>query len=1128
MGKKQSIKKGRAALITHLKRLPASDIYMLAPPEYVKRGYSYYRDRRLVEIGWENDFLVAYVYGNFTYEVLIRYNDERLQLACDCPAYTPSTNCKHIICVLFSLKDLLRPVTDSQSPLSGELRESLLSELGLDNLDIPEETDAVDNLSLVFSVPEDNIYFEEDGRPIKYILHYPVYLQKLSFGFLIGSVKKEDIQKTQVSYVLRLKDKAIPLSFKESLRYRAELTFVAEGKALSVRLDFLSKQQQKKLIILNHNILIEPDDGVFALLGPDKKKKVKFFFNLMPRRYDFTLNKKRFKMIPCSFPLNNRFMISLNRKDAGNVEGCKFLVDKRSTELMRPVPEYHINIVPDVDDNLAGLEMSIKLMGRVFNVPFDVLNIAGLIWRGGFGPLRSAERRKEFFGKILELINSKDKIKKSDMVKILSKEFMENQYSLSMQSYLKYMDFIRYIAECIIEDEYIFGFFEPERRWALFSLDTKRCFNILSRVYSLFEPKDVALIGVEESSIYIKKEALSRVIGGLYRRLSDIDVKVTYKNKPLSSAKWDISIDFNKDIDWFELRPEIRVNDRKLSEQEIRALLESISGGVVETGGSLEIIPENVEDVLRFLFKKRSKRAARNKEIARIPRLQILQWISLKKKGVRLNLPPEEEEVIESLFNFQGIEPVDIPEGFRGKLRRYQREGYYWLCFLYKHRFGACLADDMGLGKTVQTIVFLAALKEDILKSQDSALHLIVVPPSLVFNWEAEIKRFYPSFKVLTYTGVNRKLSIKDTDIVITTYALMRRDIEKLSSVRFDVIVFDEAQAIKNIHAETTKAARKLNARFKLALTGTPVENHLGEYFSIIDLCLPGLMGEYDEFMRMQKQQSKEFLDDVIRRTAPFVLRRTKQEILKELPGKTETDIYLDLTEKQKALYTRTVKEIKRDIDNAYASMTRAQAQVVMLSALMKLRRLCLSPALVDSSLPEESPKVELLLERLQLLMQQGHSALVFSQFTSYLDIVEKRLKKAGIEYLRLDGSTPQKKRKQLVRKFQQDDGQRVFLLSLKAGGQGLNLTRATYVFHLDPWWNPAVEQQATDRTHRIGQKNKVTVIRLLMRHTIEEKMQELKKRKKALYDALLGVRKSARGISLTREDLDFLLEDGF
>ena len=227
------------------------------------------------------------------------------------------------------------------------------------------------------------------------------------------------------------------------------------------------------------------------MLGPDKKKKVKFFFGLMPRRYDFTLSRKRFKKIPCSFPLDDRFMISLNRKDAGNVEACRFLVDKKVSELLRPAPEYQVDIVPDVDDNLACLEMSIKLMGKVFNFPFDVLNIAGLIWRGGFGPIRSADRRKEFFGKVLELINSKEKIKKSDMVKMLSQEFMENQYYLSRQSYLKYMDFIRYITECIIEDEYIFGFFKPERRWALFPLDTKWCFNILSRVYSLFEPKDI-------------------------------------------------------------------------------------------------------------------------------------------------------------------------------------------------------------------------------------------------------------------------------------------------------------------------------------------------------------------------------------------------------------------------------------------------------------------------------------------------------------------------------------------------------------------------------------------------------------------------------------------------------------
>ncbi|RMD51836.1 MAG: DEAD/DEAH box helicase, partial [Nitrospirae bacterium] len=507
------------------------------------------------------------------------------------------------------------------------------------------------------------------------------------------------------------------------------------------------------------------------------------------------------------------------------------------------------------------------------------------------------------------------------------------------------------------------------------------------------------------------------------------------------------------------------------------------------------------------------------------PRLQILQWLSLRKKGVKLTLPPQDEEVIESLLNFKGIQPLDIPSALKAELRNYQKEGYYWLSFLYKHRFGACLADDMGLGKTLQTIALLGAIKEGIVKScNNQKVHLVVVPSSLVFNWEEEIKRFYPHLKVLSYTGPNRKLDIKGIDVVLTTYSLMRNDIEKLRKIHFCVVVFDEAQAIKNIHAATTKAARKLRGDFILSLTGTPVENHIGEYFSIIDVCLPGLMGDYDEFMKNFKKDDKQWLDEVIKRTAPFVLRRSKEETIKELPPKIETNIYLELTEAQKIVYNKLVRELRREIDHAYATMTKTRAQVVALSALLKLRRLCLCPKLLEDNMPEDSPKLDILVDRLKMLKEENHNALVFSQFTSYLDIVEERLKKEGFNILRLDGSTPQAKRRSIVKSFQEDNGHKVFLLSLKAGGQGLNLTKADYVFHLDPWWNPAVEQQATDRTHRIGQQNVVTVIRLLMRYTIEEKMLELKKRKQALYDALLSTKTTSRGVGLTKEDLDFLL----
>jgi SNF2 family DNA or RNA helicase len=339
------------------------------------------------------------------------------------------------------------------------------------------------------------------------------------------------------------------------------------------------------------------------------------------------------------------------------------------------------------------------------------------------------------------------------------------------------------------------------------------------------------------------------------------------------------------------------------------------------------------------------------------------------------------------------------------------------------------------------------------------------------------------------------------------------------------VIIFDEAQAIKNIYADTTGAVRQLKANFKLAMTGTPLENHIGEYYSIIDLTTPGLLGDFDSFKPLIKQDVSPSLDMLIKRTRPFVLRRTKDKILRELPPKVEVDIYLDLTEKQKALYKKTVEQVKSTIDAAYRTKTQSQAQIIALTAILKLRQLCVSPQLIAPEIKEPSPKIDFLLESLKELLQGNHSALVFSQFTSFLNILQEDLKKHGLDFLRLDGSTQVKKRKRLVEDFQTGDGPSIFLLSLKAGGQGLNLTKASYVFHLDPWWNPAVENQASDRAHRIGQKKKVTITRILMRHTIEEKMMYLKKKKLELYKAVMEDSSSSRrGLSITRSDFNFLL----
>jgi len=388
---------------------------------------------------------------------------------------------------------------------------------------------------------------------------------------------------------------------------------------------------------------------------------------------------------------------------------------------------------------------------------------------------------------------------------------------------------------------------------------------------------------------------------------------------------------------------------------------------------------------------------------------------------------------------------------------------------------------------------------------------------------------FTRKLKCYQYVGKDRIAEFSAYDVVLTTYALVRRDINELKKHSFHVIIFDEAQAVKNIYADTTSAVRQLNGLFKLVMTGTPLENHLGEYYSLIDLALPGLLGEYDDFKSQIKLDDSPFLQVLIRRTRPFVLRRLKDSVLKELPPKVESDIYLDLTNEQKTLYQQTVALISSKINNAYREKTSAQAKIIALTAILKLRQICISPRLLHpeaDSNKNHSPKMIFLLNQLQELREEGHSALVFSQFTRSLDLLEAELRPASIPFYRLDGSTPTKKRKHLVKEFQEGETPSVFLLSLKAGGQGLNLTKASYVFHLDPWWNPAVENQASDRAHRIGQIQKVSITRILMRHTIEEKMMVLKKKKLALYDAVMGdTQKGGNAYTISKSDFDFLLE---
>ncbi|MDD2581019.1 MAG: DEAD/DEAH box helicase [Desulfuromonadaceae bacterium] len=664
--------------------------------------------------------------------------------------------------------------------------------------------------------------------------------------------------------------------------------------------------------------------------------------------------------------------------------------------------------------------------------------------------------------------------------------------------------------------------------WRFLNDDHRTQARMLRILYETFG-LDSFSNGFASLNVKVATDRLIKELPQLAAHLQAEGFTLRIGNEPLGAAAWEFSLDATSSSqDWFELKPEIRCNGEILTEEELHGVMDG--SGILRRNGRLMLLDDVSSQILAMFaaaMPTGKKRKKGGQDPVRVPRLQILDWLQLRSHGVQVRLAPDDARILESLLNFSSIPARPLPEGLNATLRHYQVDAWHWLAFLYEHHFGACLADDMGLGKTVQGISLLAGIMSGELASSapPGTPHLVVAPPSLLFNWEAEIARFLPSARVMLYSGSGRSTGeFAHHDVIITSYGIVQRDCDLLAEQRFNVLIFDETQVVKNVQAATTNAVRKLRGAFTLALTGTPVENHLGEYFAILDLCLPGLLGTREEFSRKLGRDGAAGTARLIGRTRPFVLRRTKQLIASELPPKIEMDIALELTTKQRLFYQRTVEEVRGQVKAAYESHAPGQARIIALTAILRLRQICLAPALASPGASDASPKLEFLVEQLAELRDEGHSTLVFSQFTGYLDIIEKGLHDRGFSCFRLDGSTPVPQRKKLVQSFQNSAKPSVFLISLKAGGKGLNLTRATYVYHMDPWWNPAVENQASDRAHRIGQTGQVTITRLIMRHTIEEKMMALKEQKTRLYKAILEDGASGGGAGLTREDFEFLL----
>jgi len=475
---------------------------------------------------------------------------------------------------------------------------------------------------------------------------------------------------------------------------------------------------------------------------------------------------------------------------------------------------------------------------------------------------------------------------------------------------------------------------------------------------------------------------------------------------------------------------------------------------------------------------------------------------------------------IKSVFN----NPIDVPNTLQADLRSYQLEGYEWLARLGMIGAGACLADDMGLGKTVQALALL-------LSRADQGPALVVAPTSVIGNWVTEAQRFAPSLKVTLYgsdTAARQKALKKlgKFDVVVISYGLMTNDSEKLQVIHWSTLVLDEAQAIKNASTHRARAAKVLNADFRIITTGTPIQNNLMDLHSLFSFINPDLLGSQAAFRRnlaipIERDNSAHARTQLKQLVSPFMLRRHKRDVLQELPARTDINLSVSLSSEEAVLYEALREEALEALNTAAENDNRSQEKFIILTYLTKLRRLCCNPKLIAPDWKGPESKLELCIQTLQELLSNGHKALVFSQFVDHLNIVEERLKKTNISYQYLDGSTPQKKRTERVDAFQSGQGD-VFLISLTAGGTGLNLTAADYVVHLDPWWNPAVEDQASDRAHRFGQQRPVTIYRMVTTGTIEEQIQKLHTTKRDLAASVLAGTESS---AINTEELIALLQ---
>ena len=829
---------------------------------------------------------------------------------------------------------------------------------------------------------------------------------------------------------------------------------------------------RKKISIFEKLYLFDWEDGIFYSLTPEIRIIIERFLNEQHFDYEVLINKLR------DLNFKSFFEISIG--------------DTSLEKINYSQGEIRLNIDKNSSSAAKNIKISIETVaqdGKFISSPnlFKYLS-----FDSDFGFLNFFKTKNDgssFLSRYLYSLKT------------------ETHFSRSEISFHPRRNTFQNILDLIDTCKEYFFFDTDSHLWKIDLSDFKKILILLEDLYSKNVFKTLDIINeTNQLTLTISKSQFFDHLFELKENLSSQDIELT-SNK-IEIKKWDGNITVTrekKDRGWFDLNFDLSTNDLQIISQA------DITKGLSIVDDKYYILTDEQKKLFtlikRYLDESNEKTDSEKKDSGRknfyIPfnRARIFELVELNKLGISDLLTEEETQIVDKLTNLESLPDYELPENLDSTLRTYQKTGYQWLRFLHEFKFGACLADDMGLGKTLQVISFLQSIHRADKK------YLIVCPVSIILNWEQEFKKF-SSLPVSVYHGPGRNKDAIKHNIILTSYGVLKKEYDSdLLSQVFEVIVMDEVQSLKNIRSLGAVAARQLKSNFNICLTGTPVENDLNEFFNIIDLSIPGVWGNL-QFVKRNKHLKEKVM--IRHQAKPFILRRTKNQVLKDLPDKIEQRPYLQFSKDEEDFYFNLNEIIKSEILTA----PKSKKYGIILKGLLKLRQSCLWQPKDEETIETSSPqlkdqrfissKIRFLISQLEQILDEGHQVLVFSQFTSYLDLIQSEIEHHHWSVSRIDGSYSVPKRQKQIESFQKGEN-KIFLISLKAGGVGLNLTAANYVFIMDPWWNPAVENQAIDRAYRIGQNKKVTVYRPLIKGSVEEKILELQLEKKALFDQLLG-----------------------